>query len=398
MLRPVPPLNDVGSAEVVDGALLDDGRRHGFGGAARAGDDERDHPSRNGAADDRNPSAHTSHGLGSLLDGQLVSFSIGPPTREEPFRVREEVRKRRLGRSPAGAGRVHNLLQTCGFVVGGGVEPVPGDPDGADAAAQVLGVAFAVVLKRLLVFVELPAVGLDDQAVLGEVGVDPPAVDEDVDLGRREVVLLDEDQEVVLEDGVGGIGGGLGEGPDELGAGVEWVAGDDVLEGCSGGGGRSRRSSLTSRVSCFLVSRGAMSRTVRARVVVGTPCWRVTSRALARPATMGGDARTLAASLGGHLQRELPSRQQSPQARRPTHGSGQRPGHTPTPRRERVRSGHRAAGRCSRPPDAPDDPRPGLQPALNQALPDPEFQQLPPSDMPVLTPRQVQDRRVVIGS
>src|SRR6185437_1169265 len=51
--------------------LLNDGRRHGSAAVrgGRAGDDQRDHPSRNGAADDRKPSAHTSHGLGSLLDG-----------------------------------------------------------------------------------------------------------------------------------------------------------------------------------------------------------------------------------------------------------------------------------------------------------------------------------------
>jgi hypothetical protein len=56
---------------------------------------------------------------------------------------------------------------------------------------EILGVAFAVVLERVLVLVVLPAVAFDDDVVIGEVRVDLPAADVDVDLWGREGVLGD---------------------------------------------------------------------------------------------------------------------------------------------------------------------------------------------------------------
>jgi hypothetical protein len=41
-------------------------------------------------------------------------------------------------------------------------------------------------------------------------------------------------------------------------------------------------------------------------------------------------------------------------------------------------------------------PRPGGQSPCDQALADSKRQQLPPSHMPVLTPRKVQDRGVLV--
>jgi hypothetical protein len=63
----------------------------------------------------------------------------------------------------------------------------------------VVGVAFAVVLKRVAVLVNVPAVQLDDQPVPGEEHVQHSAVEREVDLGLGEPVFVDEVQEVVLE-------------------------------------------------------------------------------------------------------------------------------------------------------------------------------------------------------
>jgi hypothetical protein len=145
--------------------------------------------------------------------------------------------------------------------------------------SEVLGVPFAVVFERLVVLVVLPAVQLDDQVVVGEVSVDLAATDLDVDQWGRQPVLLDEGEELVLERGAGGIVGVVGEGSEQPGAGMEGVAGEGVgkLSGCRN---PSRRASLTRRVSVLALRRGAMSRMVRAGLVVGTPNWRRTSRRL----------------------------------------------------------------------------------------------------------------------
>ena len=50
------------------------------------------------------------------------------------------------------------------------------------AVPEVLGVAFAVLLKRLAVLVEVPSVELDDQVVLGKVGVGLSAAQVEVEL------------------------------------------------------------------------------------------------------------------------------------------------------------------------------------------------------------------------
>jgi hypothetical protein len=59
--------------------------------------------------------------------------------------------------------------------------------------------------------VVLVAVAFDDEAVVWEVGVDLVAVDDGVDQQGREVVLLGEGEEVVLESGVAGVARGLDE-------------------------------------------------------------------------------------------------------------------------------------------------------------------------------------------
>lgn len=62
-----------------------------------------------------------------------------------------------------------------------------------------VGVAVAVVLERLLVLVELPAVQLDDQVMVGEDGIDLSAVTADIYLRDGEVVFVNEGEELVLE-------------------------------------------------------------------------------------------------------------------------------------------------------------------------------------------------------
>ena len=99
------------------------------------------------------------------------------------------------------------------------------------AVVEVVGVAFAVVLERVVVLVGVPAVEFDDEVGLRKVGVDLSAVDVDVDLWGGEVVFLDEGEEVVLEGGAGGVAGVLDEWPEQRGAGVVGVAVEDVLEG-----------------------------------------------------------------------------------------------------------------------------------------------------------------------
>jgi hypothetical protein len=85
------------------------------------------------------------------------------------------------------------------LVVGAYCEALLGDPDGDQTVVEVVRVAFAVVLERLLVLVELPAVALDDDVVVRKEGVDLSAVDVDVDLWGRKVVCGEEGEEVVLE-------------------------------------------------------------------------------------------------------------------------------------------------------------------------------------------------------
>jgi hypothetical protein len=94
---------------------------------------------------------------------------------------------------------LQNLLQTGGFAVGCQRETALGDPDRPDAVLEVLGVPFAVILERVSVLVELPAVAFDDQVVLRKEGIGLPAADLDVDLGCRQPVLGGEGEEVVLE-------------------------------------------------------------------------------------------------------------------------------------------------------------------------------------------------------
>jgi hypothetical protein len=89
---------------------------------------------------------------------------------------------------------------------------------------ELLGVALAVALKCVRVLVVVPAVQLDDQVVLGEVGVDLAAVDLDVDERGRQPVLGDEREEVVLERGARRVRGGVGERGQEPGADVVGVA------------------------------------------------------------------------------------------------------------------------------------------------------------------------------
>jgi hypothetical protein len=81
-----------------------------------------------------------------------------------------------------------DLLETPGFLVRGVVEAFVGDADGRDGDREEVGVAVAVVAECGAVVVELPGVSLDNQLVVGEVGVDAVASDLDVDERSRESV------------------------------------------------------------------------------------------------------------------------------------------------------------------------------------------------------------------
>jgi hypothetical protein len=125
---------------------------------------------------------------------------------------------------------LQDLVEAGRFAVGRVVEALSGEPHGRDANAQVLGVAFAVRLERPAILVEVPPIELDDQPVLTEIDIGPTGLAVDVDLRGWEVVLDDEGAEGILKLGVGRVGMVLGERPQELGAGVQRVAGDDVGE------------------------------------------------------------------------------------------------------------------------------------------------------------------------
>src|SRR4029077_12682744 len=115
-----------------------------------------------------------------------------------------------------------NFLEPGCLAAGVLVQALPGDPDRRVARLERVGVAGAVGLERPAVVVEVPAVELDDHALLFEQRIDLVAADRRVDLRAREVVLGAEVQEGVLEPGTGGSGGCLDERVEELRA---WVSG-----------------------------------------------------------------------------------------------------------------------------------------------------------------------------
>ena len=69
---------------------------------------------------------------------------------------------------------------------------------------EEVGVAVAVLLERLGGGVELAAVEFDDELVGPVDGVDFVAGDGLVELGKRQVVALEEADEAVLQGGAGG--------------------------------------------------------------------------------------------------------------------------------------------------------------------------------------------------
>ena len=62
-------------------------------------------------------------------------------------------------------------MQAVGFLLRGQRDPRVGQPEGRESGLQGLSVAVAVRFERDAVAVELVAVELDDQPVLGEVRV-----------------------------------------------------------------------------------------------------------------------------------------------------------------------------------------------------------------------------------
>jgi hypothetical protein len=81
----------------------------------------------------------------------------------------------------------------------GAVQLAVRDPDDAPARRLQLGVALPVTLERAAGAVEAVAVELDDEPLPRPVEVDLVAVDPAVDDGRRDVVLLDEREEVAFK-------------------------------------------------------------------------------------------------------------------------------------------------------------------------------------------------------
>ena len=99
---------------------------------------------------------------------------------------------------------------------------------------EEVGVAVAVVLEGLGRGVELAAVEFDDEVVVSVDGVDFVAGDRLVELGEREVVALEEADEVVFEVGAGGaplgreLGGAAARVSGEEGG--QLVGGDESLD------------------------------------------------------------------------------------------------------------------------------------------------------------------------
>src|SRR5947209_10065089 len=111
---------------------------------------------------------------------------------------------------------------------------------------------------------------------------------------------------------------------------------------------------------------------------------------------MGGDARAHAFDCRRDLYRAAPSRQEPPKARR----------RRVTQNRARTAGEHGRSGardRVTAPrTDAIDTlvdshPHSSRQPSSDQALADPKLQELPPSHMPVLTPRPLQNLGVEVS-
>ncbi len=82
-----------------------------------------------------------------------------------------------------------DLLDEFGFAGGVEVKRLPGEPDGRAPFGEVLAVLLAVAVERLWVGVVLEAVELDDQSVLGIVGVDLGAAQPVVDEPERDVAV-----------------------------------------------------------------------------------------------------------------------------------------------------------------------------------------------------------------
>ncbi len=105
------------------------------------------------------------------------------------------------------------------------------EADRDDARGEGDDVLVAVPLEGVALAVEVPAVDLDDHALLREVDVPLAAIGEEVVDDRfGKVVGGAEGQEVVLEPGGRGVGVGRGVGCEARGAGVTAGAGEDPTE------------------------------------------------------------------------------------------------------------------------------------------------------------------------